>query len=58
VKLVIGKNDMIHQVCCKVCTNIEEMEKLMVSKVGYLQWKHVGRRTRAKGHGVVVGNNL
>jgi hypothetical protein len=58
MELVVGKNDRIHQVCCKVCINIEEMEKLVVSKVGYLQWKHVGRRTRAKGHGVVVGNIL
>ncbi len=42
-KLVVGVHGKLHYMWCKICTNVEHREKLLVPKLGVL-YKHNGRR--------------
>jgi transposase len=43
VEYVVGVDGKVHQVKCKVCSKIEECDKLLVLKLDSL-WKHVGHK--------------
>lgn len=38
---MVGSNGKVAQIWCKVCTQIEHKQKLLVPKLNFL-WKHVG----------------
>lgn len=42
-KLVVRVHGKLHYVRCKICTNVENKEKMLVPKLGVL-YKHNGRR--------------
>ncbi len=43
VKFIVGVNERVHKVKCKVCRKIKGHNKLLVLKLNFL-WKHVGQR--------------
>jgi hypothetical protein len=43
VESVLGRDGRVVQVCCKICTDIEGLKKLLVPKIDSL-WKHAGRK--------------
>jgi len=49
---VLGLDGQVRQVRCKVCTDVEGREKLLVPKLDSL-WKHAGRRKAATSFGKI-----
>jgi hypothetical protein len=43
VKFILGANERVHKVKCKLCRKIKGHNKLLVLKLNLL-WKHVGQK--------------
>ena len=50
---VFSEDGKIKQVCCKICSNVEGRDKLLVPKLDSL-YKHCGRRKAKTSFGKVV----